>query len=193
MINLQEALLTDILPDIFSDAAKTKAFALAERSVRQIICTYAAKVMLYKNLSGLDEPVLDLMAAELKTQYYSSELSREKKVRLISSTMRWHMLAGTRTAVDELVQSVFETDGVKEWFEYGGDPFYFKINTDMDFTDDLLSGFRDMVKKVKNTAATLDQVVLNKKIGLPLQTCSGVIAGEAITIRSKKEGTDVKI
>lgn len=188
MIKLQDVLLTDILPDVFSDAAKTRAFALAERDMRRMIYVYAQNVMFYQNLSVLDDSVLDLMAAELKTQYYSSALDREAKVRLIQNTMRWHMLAGTRTAVEELVTTVFESDGVKEWFEYGGDPFYFKINTELDFSSDIFSVFRDMIKKVKPTAVTLEHVLLKKDLFLPMQVQCGTAVEESVTILCREGG-----
>lgn len=193
MTDIKDVLLSDILPDIFSDAAKTKAFALAERSVRRKIYSYAEKLMTYRNLSALDDKVLDQLAAELKTQYYSSTMERDVKVRLISSTIRWHVLAGTRTAVEELVGSVFQTDGVREWFEYGGEPFFFKINSERDFSPELLSEFRAMIKKVKNTATSLEEILLKKDIFLPLAVRSGIAVEETVTVLCEKEDANVKI
>lgn len=188
VIDLQDVLLPDILPDVFSDAAKTRAYALADRHMRRMICRYARKVMFYQNLSMLDDAVLDLMAEELKTQYYSASLDRDTKARLIQNTIRWHMLAGTRTAVEELVTSVFESDGVKEWFEYGGDPFYFKIDTELDFSSDLFAVFRDMIKKVKHTAASLEHVALKKSVFLPMQVQCGTAVEESVTILCRNGG-----
>lgn len=191
MTDLQDVLLTDILPDIFSDAVKTRAFALAERSVRRMIYEYALKVMFYRNLSMLDDSVLDLMAAELKTQYYDSSFDREVKIRLIENTLRWHMLAGTRAAVEELAGSVFGTNDVKEWFEYGGEPYYFKINTERDFSTEIFSVFKDMIRKVKHTAASLENVSLSKSIFLPLEVQSGTVVEEVVTVLCEKEDAGI--
>lgn len=193
MTDIKDVLLTDILPDIFLDAAKTKAFALAERSVRREIYEYALRTMIYHNLSQLDDKVLNQLAVEMKTQYYSSSLDHDTRVRLIANTIRWHVLAGTRTAVEELVGSVFQTDGVKEWFEYGGEPFFFKINSELDFSLELLSKFRDMTKRVKNTAITLEEIMLKKDVFLPMKVKSGISVEETVTVFCEKEETDVKI
>lgn len=194
MTSLRDVLITDILPDyLFSDDDKMRAFALAERHVRRVIYNYAEKLLLYKNLSLLSDQTLDLIAAETRTQYHSSALDRDTKVRLIQNTMRWHVLAGTRTAVEELVHTVFDTDEVEEWFEYGGTPFCFRIKTERDFSGSILSEFRHLIRNVKNTAVTLDQIFLKKDLFFFMQCKTGMVVEETIVIKAEKEEKDVKI
>lgn len=194
MISLKNVLLTDILPDhLFSDDDKMMAFALAERHVRRVIYGYAEKLLLYKNLFSLPDQLLDLIAAETRTQYYSSALDRETKVRLIQNTMRWHVLAGTRTAVEELVHTIFDTDEVEEWFEYGGTPFCFRIKTEHDFSGSILSDFRHLIRNVKNTAVALDQIFLKKDLFFFLQCKTGMVVEETVVIKAEKEKQDVKV
>lgn len=164
MTKLYNVLLTDILPDVFTDAEKTKAFAEAERDVRRMIYDFAVRAMIYIHLDKQKDEVLDLMAAEMKTQYYSSELDQETKLHLIRNTMRWHIRAGTAGAVQEMIQTVFGSGEVMEWFQYGGEPFYFRIRADDDLTPDMLNKFREQISRVKNTTSTLEAIQIHHEM-----------------------------
>lgn len=164
MTKLYDVLLTDILPDVFKDAEKTKAFAEAERDVRRMIYDFAVRAMIYTHLDKQKDEVLDLMAVEMKTQYYSSEFDRETKLHLIRNTMRWHIRAGTAGAVQEMIQTVFGSGEVMEWFEYGGEPFYFRIRADDDLTPDMLNKFREQISRVKNTTSTLEAIQIHHEM-----------------------------
>lgn len=185
--DIKDVLLTDILPDIFLDAAKTKAFALAERSVRREIYEYVLRTMIYHNLSQLDDKVLNQLAVEMKTQYYSSSLDHDTRVRLIANTIRWHVLAGTRTSVEELIKTVFKKSDVLEWFEYSGLPFYFRIITDTDLSQENVEMFRDMIKKVKNPAIMIENISVLVNLLNDPKVSGGVIVEECVSIASKKE------
>ena len=193
MTDLWDVLLPDILPDIFSDAAKTEAFALAERAVRRKICDQADKIMFYFSLSVLDDPILDRMAVEMKAPYYSDQLAHDVKVELIRNTIRWHMMAGTRAAVEELTSAVFHTDRVQEWFEYNGEPFRFRISTELDFSPENLSMFRELVGKVKNTAMTLDDILLRKDLAMRLKVRGNAEIEEEVTVLCGKKERDVQV
>ena len=62
MTDLKDVLLTDILPEIFVDLAKFKAYSVAERKVRRIIYEYAERTMIFRNLENLPGTSLDLLA-----------------------------------------------------------------------------------------------------------------------------------
>ena len=70
----------------------------------------------------------------------------------------------TRAAVEELITSVFGEGRVEEWFDYGGEPFYFKVYTNATFTEDMISKFDNMLEKVKNTRSKLETVVGEKSL-----------------------------
>ena len=79
MTDLENALLTDILPDIFGDSAKLKAYAAAEQKMRRIIYKYAEHTMIYRSLENLPGAILDLLATEMDTPYYDSTLPSQKQ------------------------------------------------------------------------------------------------------------------
>lgn len=183
MIKLYDALLTDILPDIFSDAEKTKAYAMAERAVRQKIYDAARIISVYANMDILPDDIHDLMAKENKTPYYTNDMPREKKVELIRGTMRWHTTAGTVDAVQKMIDTVFGEGTVKEWFEYDGEPFYFRISTSTEVTPEKLEQFRDVIRKVKNTSSTLEKISLENDIAMTINEKGGVFVETFQTIQ----------
>ena len=157
MIDLKDVLLTDILPDnLQSD--EWKAYAYADQKMREKILWFVERIQIYKNLDKQPDEVLDLLAAENKAQYYSDSLDKETKVALVKSIIRWHQLAGTTEAIQELVSNVFGKAKVSEWFEYGGDPYMLKIESETPYTKEILDLFNNLVKKVKPTVATIEEI-----------------------------------
>lgn len=119
---------------------------------------------MYAAIDVADDDVLDMLAAELDTQYYDVLLDVEAKRKLVKNTLIWYGKAGTPAAVEELITSVFGEGRVEEWFDYGGEPFYFKVYTNATFTEDMISKFDDMLEKVKNTRSKLETVVGEKTL-----------------------------
>ena len=74
----------------------------------------------------LPDEILDLLAVELKTQYYREDLPQDTKRELIRQTIPWYMQAGTPSVIREYLGTVFDGGKTEEWFSYGGKPYYFR-------------------------------------------------------------------
>ena len=111
----------------------------------------------------MPEKILDLLAIEMRTQYYDEELEVEKKRVIIKNTLTWYQYAGTPSAVEELVKVVFGEGEVLEWFQYGGEPFHFKIVTNADLMPGANVLFDNMIKKVKNTRSVLESIRISRE------------------------------
>lgn len=182
MIDLKDVLLTDILPDIFNDLPKLKAYAVAEQKMRKIIYRYAERTMIYKNIGNLPESILDLLAAEMDTPYYDSTLPAKTKAELIRSTLPWKMRAGTVWAVQGMVETIFKTGTVTPWHEYGGRPYFFRISTDAEVSPERLEEIRQIIDKIKNTEDTLESIVFLVQLKQNIKIKSGVTIDEFISI-----------
>lgn len=182
MIDLKDVLLTDILPDIFDDLPKLKAYAAAEQKMRKIIYRYAERTMIYKNIVNLPESILDLLAAEMDTPYYDSALPTKTKAELIRSTLPWKMRAGTVWAVQGMVETIFETGTVTPWHEYGGKPYFFRISTDAEVSPERLEEIRQIIDKIKNTEDTLESIVFLAEFEQNIKIKSGVTVDEFVFI-----------
>lgn len=74
------------------------------------------------------------------------------------------MTAGTPAAVEELVAIVFGEGEVSEWFEYGGEPYWFKIRTNALLTEDMTTYFSEMIRRVKNTRSHIEAIEIHRTI-----------------------------
>ena len=162
MIDFFNGQITDILPFNIAREPEVKAISHALRKGTQMLYKYAMWLYLWTDIDKQPENVLDLMAAELRTQYYRQDLDIEAKRRLVKGTLAWYMTAGTPEAVEELVAAVFGEGRVSEWFEYGDKPYYFKIETNAILTPDILDTFGALIYRVKNTRSHLRAIDIHR-------------------------------
>lgn len=167
MINYFEGQITDLLPHNLTDDPAVQALSLALREGTQLLWHYTQLARIYCNIDTAPDFVLDLLAKELRTQYYADSMELEVKRGLVRNTLIWYMTAGTPAAVEELVGVVFGEGEVKEWFEYGGDPFNFKIITNAAMTEDILNVFSEMIRRVKNTRSHIEAIEIHREITQP--------------------------
>ena len=125
---------------------------------------YSRRLYIYTSLDEQPEEVIDLLASELRTQYYRSTLDLDTKRRLVKNTLIWYMSAGTPEAVEELVAVVFGEGEVKEWYEYSDNPYYFKIATNAILTPEMNDFFSIMIRRVKNTRSHLRAIDIHRTI-----------------------------
>lgn len=170
MINYYDGQLTDILPGNIAGKAEVKALSYALQQGTRLLYRYSQKAAVYSKIDEQPEDVLDLMAAELRTQYYDESLDIRAKLELIKNTLIWHMTAGTPEAVENLVATVFGEGSVEEWFEYGGSPYRFRVTTNAVMTPDTNNIFNDLLQKVKNTRSHLDAITIHRNVEQDIYT-----------------------
>lgn len=158
MIKLDKSQIAQILPEYLSERTEVKCLSFAINRAMQKFVNYCGNIGVFAMIDLAPDNVLDLLAAELRTQYYDPELSLDIKRALVRNTFIWYMNSGTPAAVEELVAVVFGEGEVKEWFDYGGQPYYFKIQTDTLLRENTLTHFRSMIKKVKNLRSHLESI-----------------------------------
>ena len=161
MINLYNSNITDILPEALAEDPKVKALGYAINKAMQRMMDYCQNISVYAAMDTVPERVLDLLAVELGTQYYDDTLSIEVKRSLIKNTLVWYMNAGTLTSVQEAVEAVFGNGEVEEWFDYGGEPFHFKVRTStINSTDEMIQQLTSIVSQMQNVRSHLEAVIV---------------------------------
>ena len=96
------------------------------------------------NIDGLDEQLLDILAYDFKVDWWDPEYSIDEKRRTLKGSWRVHKILGTKAAVETAIRAIYPLTTVEEWFEYGGEPYHFRLN--IDITSD--SGDRARQKRV---------------------------------------------
>lgn len=86
---------------------------------------------LYGRIDELEENIIDELAWQFHVDFYDYKLPIEKKRTLIKMSPKLHKIKGTPQAVIDAATTVFGRTKLKEWFEYGGEPYYFKLDVDV--------------------------------------------------------------
>lgn len=86
----------------------------------------------FQNINEADEAMLDLMAKDNKVDWYDYDADIETKRRQISSNWNVRKQIGTVGAVKLALQKVWPDTTVEEWFEYDGEPGYFRVLLGLD-------------------------------------------------------------
>lgn len=85
------------------------------------------QVAIYPSIDELDESLLDILAHDFKVDWYDYNYNADIKRALFKSSFAVHRFLGTRGAVTRALTSIYSAAAVEEWFEYGGNPYCFKI------------------------------------------------------------------
>ena len=162
--SFEEGLLTDLLGGPYRTDPEVQALAYAIRAGTQLLVKYTNNATVTGAAEAAPEAALDLMATELRTQYYDTTYSKNIKRSLIQNTMRWYQIAGTKAAVEELAQTIFGNCTVEEWFEYNGEPYHFRVITNALAEPDNIEQFTTLLRSIKNFRSHLDSVSIHRFI-----------------------------
>lgn len=89
------------------------------------------RLLIYPAIDQLDEKLLDILAYDFKVDWWDADYSLEEKRRTLANSWQVHKLLGTKAAVETAIRAIYPRATVKEWFEYGGKPYSFRIYLDM--------------------------------------------------------------
>lgn len=137
--------------------------AMFEAAIIQLQEMYEDALQMFDlvNIDKLPEELLDLIAFEKHVDFYDGNLSVEQKRSLIKKSIGWHRQKGTRWAVEEIVSIIYSNAEVLEWFEYGGEPYRFKIEIDQPFVYEKdMNRLKKLVNSTKNLRSWLEYVAI---------------------------------
>lgn len=157
---LQSLSLLDILPANLLEDKKVAAAAQALDAELQAVTRATVETMHLPRLEVLPEAVIDLLAWQWHVDFYEPiGMDIETKRKLVKESIAWHRIKGTPAAVAQLVSAVFGPSWTKEWFEYGGKPYHFRVVTENVTTDKAqLKLMYDAIYAAKNVRSVLDNI-----------------------------------
>lgn len=158
--DLQSVSLLDILPPNLLADKQLYAAARALDDELQKITAATRNALLLPRLDELSEEVIDLLAWQWHVDFYEPSMSIETKRRLVRESIAWHRIKGTKAAVEKMAQTVFKGGVVTEWFEYGGEPYHFRIDVlnAPNMTEESRGRLLAVVNASKNTRSWLDEL-----------------------------------
>lgn len=145
----------------------TQALCTVLGPLLQQVANQINKVILLARVDYLAEEVLDQLAYELHIEWYDSTASIAVKKALIKNSDRVHMHLGTPYAVTQVINDYLNHGTLQEWFEYGGDPYHFRVLTTAEDIADpvLITKLTKAVNYSKNARSYFDGFVLSRTHG----------------------------
>ncbi len=116
-------------------------------------------------------------------------LSEQEKRNLIKSSIKMHRYKGTKYAIEEIFKTLNIVGSVTEWFNYGGEPYHFKIILQIfnrSINEETEKKLRDLIDEYKNERSWLEEIQFHLSSKGKLHAYSACIGHETITINSKE-------
>lgn len=132
-------------------------------------------VGIYSRIEELSEEVLDILARDFNIIWYDYDFQSDTKRRVIAAAFSVHRNIGTVGAMITAISAIWPNSTVEEWFEYGGDPFYFRAIVEANNPGDEPIRFDSIdktVKLYKNRRSWLEDemVILRISVGIVIKT-----------------------
>jgi len=118
-------------------------------------------VAVYSRIEQLPESALDILAWQFGADWYESGSDIATKRQAIQDVLYLASIRGTPAAVQRVVEIYFGDGAVEEWFDYGGEPYHFRVVTNnAAATNEQAALFMRAVDSVKNLRSQLDAVII---------------------------------
>lgn len=131
------------------------------------IITLAEAAGIFTRIDELPEKLLDILAKDLNIIWYEKDKSLAVKRAQVKSAWYIHRHLGTVGSVKQALSDVWPPSSVEEWFEYGGDPYSFRIILDATGSTGTVRVTEAIraVEKYKPARAHLDGAPITQLVG----------------------------
>ena len=167
---LQSTSLLDILPENLLADAQIYAAARALDDELQKVTAATRDALILPRIDELSEEVVDLLAWQWSVDFYDNTMPLADKRNTVKQSIAMHRIKGTRRAVELALHMVYTSGEVSEWFEYGGQPYYFRvrfIEPENICTEDVDRVIR-IINAVKNTRSWLESIGFTRHVPMGL-------------------------
>ena len=153
--------LTRMLPPSLKEDEKILSLGRVIAGELQKNATLARQSIIYARIDELDENILDILAYDLHVDWYDYTYSIEAKRALIKDSVRVHKRLGTKFAVETALGGLHPNSYIEEWFQYGGEPFSFRVVLDTTHSRAGAGYFeiRKAVESYKRLSAHMDDLI----------------------------------
>lgn len=129
--SLKEARLTDGLPRIVAEQPWAKALSGALGALHERTMEYIVRSQIYTAIDSASEEVLDALAVGWKVDWYDTGYTVQQKRQCITTALSVRRTMGTLGAVKAQANAIWPGTVVEEWFEYGGEPGYYRLRANI--------------------------------------------------------------
>lgn len=147
------------LPEMLRQDKQMQALAAGIADVLAARRQEIDQLLLYPRIDELPEDLLDRLAYDFKVDWWDAEYSLAAKRQTLKDNWQVHRRLGTKAAVEQAIAAIYPKTKVLEWFEYGGEPYHFKLLIALDLawdTQEKRQRVLDRVEYYKNLRSHLD-------------------------------------
>lgn len=156
---LPDISFAEILPSSIAHDETVQAAARSIDGELKQINRAIDSLYIYSRWDELEEPLLTHLAWQFKVDFWDDDLPVDKKRALVKNTVIRHRQKGTPSAIEEAISDVLGGGVVEEWWEYGGDPYHFRVRVDVvgqSLTEQAYSWADQLIRAYKNVRSQLD-------------------------------------
>lgn len=191
-------LMRTLPPSLKNDTRMMNLATVISAELRKVIGQVKQNVI-YARIDELPESVLDTLAYDLHVDWYDYNHPVEAKRAVIRDSVKVHMRLGTKYAVVTALGSLYPETEVEEWFQYGGEPYYFRIILDVTHSQ-VIATYSQIIKAVnlyKSLRSKLEDgengIVFRSRTGILVRTAAGYYKFNAGMTGQRLAGTFPKI
>lgn len=159
--SLTAAAMLAALPEVLRNDVTMHAMAAAAAGAIEELRNAVQRIIIYPGISSLPEELCDILAEDLKVDWYDYNFSLADKRSVLEAAMYVHRHIGTIGAVETAVSAIYQDSRVDEWYEYSGDPYHFKVLIDSTYQNTDPVKYASVVQSIrlyKNLRSVLDSV-----------------------------------
>jgi len=127
MSDIRNDNLLRTLPQVLKNDKSFHAFATVMAKQLRTIIDDTDHATIYARIDTLPEAVLDILAYDFKVDWWDYGYSVEQKRQTLKDSWLVHKHLGTKFAVKTALSAIYPNTDVEEWFEWGGDPYTFRL------------------------------------------------------------------
>lgn len=169
-MKLEDIQLEHLLPLFMRQDKVACAISKVMSEALQVLAKEIRKLSTFDALDLLNTAELDALADELNVLWYDNAFTDEQKRVLLLQSDQVYMRLGTVQAVQDVVTAVFGESNVEEFFTYGGNPHYFRIEVKAanELSAENEAKLLRMLEIVKRKSQWLEKIYSNTIGALPL-------------------------
>lgn len=150
------------LPAVLAEDKNLNALARSisltlESRIREI-----ERINIYARIDELPEDLLDILAHDFKVDWWDYSLTLREKRETLKQSWYVHRHMATPSAVTAALSAIYSETECTEWFEYGGEPYHFRLAMTLP-AEDILSTKHEKVLALlrfyKNLRSVLDYIL----------------------------------
>ena len=155
--------MTRLTPRFLLEDQNGFALAMAIRAGLEYFLARCGEALACVNdVDQMPEWRLDEMAWELNCIYdYAADV--EMKRRWIKSALPYFWVYGTAAAIKKFMEGYFTDAEAEEWFEYGGEPYHFRMVVEGTWSAENQRWLNIAVERAKNLRSVLDHVTVQAR------------------------------